>query len=96
MKQRFLSAILALAMLLALMPTAAFAAENEGGADDSEIVYETHPGIGSIEDILPLSRPFGITSGATYTGSYYEQLDSNSKAFYNAIYGSKLKNGPTR
>ena len=94
MKQRFLSAILALAMLLALMPAAAFAAENEDGADDSEIVYETHPGIGSIEDILPLSRPFGIT-GTAYTGSYYDQLDSNSKTLYDAIYGSKLKDGPT-
>ena len=39
MKERFLSVLLALAMLLSLMPSAAFGEENEGGSDDSEIVY---------------------------------------------------------
>lgn len=94
MRERFLSMVLALTLILTLMPATALADENVNGLLGLEVVDELHPGIGSIEDILPKSDIFGITS-AKYDRSYYNQLDTTSKAVYDAIYSSGLKDGPT-
>lgn len=95
MKQRILSVLLALTMLLSMLPAAVFAAEGE---TEEDVIWVTHEGIGSIEDSFPLPDTFGLTSGLTYDGSYYKQLDPNSKAVYDAIYAdsSPLKAGPAK
>lgn len=97
MKQRLLTALLTLATLLMLMPVGALAVEPGAGENDSEI-FITHPGIGGVEDVIPLSElpsTFGLTSGVAYNQSFYNQLDSVSKKIYDAIYSSELKDGPT-
>lgn len=94
MRERILSMVLVLTLILTLMLATALADENVNGILELEVVDELHPGIGSIEDILPLSDTFGITS-AEYDRSYYNQLDATSKAVYDAIYSSGLKDGPT-
>ena len=98
MKKRLLSALLALTMLLTLMPTAALAVETELEGDAGDIVWVTHEGIGSIEDVLPLPNTFGLGNHSTYNGSYFDQLDDESKAVYAAIYAddSPLKAGPVK
>ena len=96
MKQRLLTALLTLATLLMLMPVGALAVEPGAGENDSEI-FITHPGIGGVEDVIPLSElpsTFGITSAA-YNQSFYNQLDDVSKAIYNSLYSSPLKDGPS-
>ena len=94
-KNRLLAGFLTLAMLLSMCPLSAFAEEEGKDAANPEIVYETHPGIGSIEDILPLSSTYNIVPGQTYDNCYYNQLEDVSKNVYSAIYSSKLKDGPS-
>ncbi|WP_289773724.1 hypothetical protein, partial [Phocaeicola sartorii] len=81
--------------ILSMLPAAVFAAEGE---TEEDVIWVTHEGIGSIEDSFPLPDTFGLTSGLTYDGSYYKQLDPNSKAVYDAIYAdsSPLKAGPAK
>ncbi len=99
MKRRFLCVLLALSMALTLLPPAALAVKTgEEETASAEIVYATHPGIGSIEDILPLPNTYRLIPGAEYDvrGSYYSQLDMSSTVVQDSIYGSDLFYGPSK
>ncbi len=84
-----ISVAAAIALSVATSPTdmgtvSAYAQENAESDVIDPIVSEIQPGLGSIYDVGPSFSFFGMNE-TTFNGSYYEQLDEESKKVYNTL-----------